>query len=84
VADSPDQGPSPGDGSGSKRLVTGPTTKTHVSEGIMKECAFCGQEFEGKGVVVDGQAFCSQECAEAYAEEEEYEDDDDDLDLDEE
>ena len=43
----------------------------------MKECAFCGQEFEGKGVVVSGQTFCSQECAEAYAEEEEYEDDED-------
>ena len=45
----------------------------------MKECAFCGQEIEGKGVVVDGQTFCSPECAEAYAEEEEYDDDDEEL-----
>jgi hypothetical protein len=48
----------------------------HVG-GSMKECAFCGQEFEGKGVVVGGQTFCSQECADAFAEEEEYEDDED-------
>jgi hypothetical protein len=44
----------------------------------MKECAYCGQEFQGKGVVVDGQTFCSQECADAYAEEDAGDEEDED------
>ena len=46
--------------------------------GVMKECAYCGQEFQGKGVVADGQTFCSQECADAYAEEDAGDDEEED------
>lgn len=43
----------------------------------MKECAFCGEEFKGKGVVVDGEVFCSSECAKAFAEEQGIDEDED-------
>ena len=46
--------------------------------GVMKECAYCGQEFQGKGVVANGQTFCSQECADAYAEEDAGDEEEDD------
>jgi hypothetical protein len=47
----------------------------------MKECAYCGEEFKGKGIVVQGETFCSEECAQAYAEEQGYDDEEDDLDI---
>jgi hypothetical protein len=51
----------------------------------MKECVYCGEEFKGKGVVVDGEAFCSAECAKAYSEEQGVdEDDEEDEDFEEE
>lgn len=43
----------------------------------MKECAYCGEEFKGKGVVVDGEVFCSTDCAQAYAEEQGDDEEDD-------
>ncbi len=47
----------------------------------MQECAYCGEEFKGKGVVVQGEGFCSEDCARAYAEEQSYDDQEDDFDF---
>jgi hypothetical protein len=32
----------------------------------MKECAWCGDDFRGKGFVLDGNYFCSEECMEDW------------------
>jgi hypothetical protein len=48
-----------------------------IGVAAMKECVYCGEEFKGKGVVVDGEAFCSAECAKAYSEEEGVDDEED-------
>jgi len=37
-------------------------------------CAYCGDEFTGKAIRQDGEAYCSMSCADQAIAEEEYED----------
>lgn len=32
----------------------------------MKECAWCGDDFRGDGLVLDDQSFCSENCRDEY------------------
>ncbi len=32
----------------------------------MKECAWCGDDFRGEGLVFDDQNFCSENCRNEY------------------
>lgn len=32
----------------------------------MKECEWCGDDFRGEGVVLDGHYFCSENCRDEY------------------
>ena len=66
----------------SSATAPGSTAVRQKGVGSMAECAYCGDEIEGKPIIRNDKTYCTKECAdldEEEFEEEELVDDDDDI-----